>query len=131
MARRSAVDLATRRRAAPRPAAPEPPEGMSLPEQRLWRAITGAKPAGWFDAGAVPVLAEYVRAACSCDRLASEIQKAPALRLGSLMAARDKESRRLAALGSKLRVLPVSRYRPDHAAHNRPPVGDRRPWEAP
>jgi hypothetical protein len=131
--RRSAEDLATRRVPRPDPKPPAPPPGMALPAQRLWKSIAGSKPAGWFDAGALPVLAEYVRAAVVCDRLSEQIAVGladgePIVALRPLLNLRDKESRRLGALGSKLRLLPVSRYRPDGAAADRTPAGARRPW---
>jgi hypothetical protein len=134
MPRRSADDLATRRARRPDPKPPAPPAGLTLPAQRLWKAIVAAKPAGWFDAGALPTLAEYVRAAASCDVLAAQIDVAlaadqPISELKRLLDLRDKESRRLGALGSKLRVLPVSRYRPDSSAARKPGAGALRPWQ--
>jgi hypothetical protein len=73
-----------------------------------------------------------VRAAATCDVLDGQISAAlaagePIVGMKGLLDLRDRESRRLGALGSKLRLLPVSRYRPDHAPR-RPPVGDSRPW---
>jgi hypothetical protein len=136
MARRSSNDLATRRAPRPDPKPPAPPPGLPLPAQRLWKAIVGAKPAGWFDDAALPTLAEYCRAAVACDRLAEAIEAelaagGPIGGLKPLLDIRDKESRRLGALGSKLRLLPVSRYRPDSAAANRPAAGAPRPWHKP
>jgi hypothetical protein len=135
MARRSADDLATRRPPRPDPKPLQPPPGLPLPAQKLWRGIVGTKPSGWFDEAAAAVLAEYVRAAVACDRLAEAIEAelaagGPIGGLKQLLDLRDKESRRLGALGSKLRLLPVSRYRPDSAAGGRPPAGAPRPWGA-
>jgi hypothetical protein len=133
MARRSADDLATRRAPRPEPKPMAPPPGLPLPAQRLWKAIIASKPAGWFDAAAAPTLAEYVRAAATCEVLAGQLnaalaQDTPIIELKPLLDLRDKESRRLGALGSKLRLLPVSRYRPDSARANRPTAGAPRPW---
>jgi hypothetical protein len=135
MPRRSANDITTRRARRPDPKPLQPPPGLPLPAQKLWRGIVGTKPAGWFDNAAAAVLAEYVRAAASCDVLDGQInaelaEGRPIVALKQLLDLRDKESRRLGALGSKLRLLPVSRYRPDSAAGGRPPAGAPRPWGA-
>jgi len=94
----------------------------------LWREIVGAKPAGWFDVSSLPVLSEYIRAVVACDRLAGLLHEADEKSMKRLLDLRDKESRRLGALGSKLRLLPVSRYRSDSAAAERPAAGAPRPW---
>jgi hypothetical protein len=133
MPRRSVTDLATQRAPGRKPVPPPPPPGLPLPARKLWKQIVDCKPADWFDAAALPTLAEYCRAAAMCDVLDGQINTAladggPIADMKAALDMRDKESRRLGALGSKLRLLPVSRYRPDSAAARRPPAGAPRPW---
>jgi hypothetical protein len=132
MPRRSADDLTTRR-PAPKPAAPIAPAGLNLPERRLWDAVVAAKPAGWFDAGTLPLLRGYVQAAALCDVLAAKLTPLPEdmTELRRLLDMRDRESRRAAMLATKLRLTQQSRYRPETAARRAdgPPAGAPRPWQ--
>jgi len=85
----------------------------------LWRATVATKPIDWFAADSAPLLAEYVRAVAMCNALAGRIDAslsgddAGATKL--LLDMRDKESRRVASLATKLRLTNQSRYTPQAA----------------
>jgi hypothetical protein len=94
----------------------DPPETLSAEEAELWRAVVNTKPVDWFQADSAPLLVEYCRAKIMCDRLADMLAEATEKNLKSLIDMRDKESRRLATLGCKLRLTQQSRYTPGSAS---------------
>jgi hypothetical protein len=53
---------------------PAPPTGLTARERRQWNEITGALRPDWFEAENLPLLAEYVRTAELCTRLARELR---------------------------------------------------------
>jgi hypothetical protein len=55
-------------------ARPAPPAGLTARERRQWDEITGAPRPDWFEAENLPLLAEYVRTAELCTRLARELR---------------------------------------------------------
>lgn len=106
----------------------EAPASLSPAELELWEGIVESKPANWFDAAAAPVLAEYVRAAAVCDRLAALIGAEGGIEMKALLDLRDREARRAASLATKLRLLPQSRFTPGAASTAAgKPMGPR-PW---
>jgi hypothetical protein len=131
MARRSAAAESTRVIGAIGHRLP-PPRGLSKAERDLWTAITDSKPADWFGADSAPVLREYVRAAVVCDRLADLVEQAFKGEGDEIKAAldlRDKESRRLMSLGTKLRLTIQSRHSPRTAETANRRAAGRRPWQ--
>ena len=53
---------------------PAPPVGLTARERRQWNEITAALRPDWFEAENLPLLAEYVRTASQCTRLARELR---------------------------------------------------------
>ena len=94
----------------------DPPGGMPEAEASLWRDIVSSKPVDWFQSDSAPLLTEYVRAKVMCDRLSEMLVTLNPETMKSLLDMRDKESRRLATLGCKLRLTQQSRYTPQAAA---------------
>ena len=133
MARKSAAALAIVSN-APTPESGVP-DGLSDAEAALWAQIVESKPAGWFDAGSAAVLKEYVRAVVACDRLQVLFAAAPdevdgVNLLDRLLAMRDRESRRVANLATKLRLTQQSRYTPQAAATANKRASGKRPWQS-
>jgi hypothetical protein len=93
----------------------DPPENFPLAESEIWRAGVATKPVDWFEADSTPLLAEYCRAKVMCDRLAARIDLASDEELKDLLVMRDREAKRLAVLGVKLRLTQQSRYTPKSA----------------
>lgn len=113
--------------------APVPAE-LTPAEARIWRDAVESKPAEWFGADSWPVLKEYVRAAVMCDTLAVVATDAAQSKDGDLikavLATRDRESRRMADLATKLRLTQQSRYTPQAAATADKRASGKRPWQS-
>jgi len=114
---------------------PEPPADIPALQQEFWRAIVASKPADWFDAGSLPLLRALVGHIATLEQI--EIQFAAPLNLSEdglsildkLSRLRDRESRALASLSTKLRLTIQSRYTPQSAATAARGGGTRKPWE--
>ena len=98
----------------------EPPEGLTDEQAEVWRTVVGARSADFFSADAAPLLEEYCRVVVMCRLLAVQIEAGiaggEADELKALLDMRDKESRRMASLATKLRITNQSRYTPGAAA---------------
>jgi hypothetical protein len=132
MARKSTAALSVVR-GAPTDTWMPPPPDLTATEQELWNRVVRSKPADWFSDDSAPLLAEYVRSAVACDRLAAWVEMAfndgDADSLKAALDMRDKESRRTANLATKLRLTQQSRYTPQAAATANRSVTGRRPWQ--
>jgi hypothetical protein len=108
------------------------PADLPKAEQALWRAITETKPADWFGADSALLLREYVRVAVMCDALDARVKVAldgtDMKALKGWLGLRDREARRLALLGTKLRLTPQSKYTPKSAATAERRASGPRPW---
>ena len=120
------------------------PDGLLDEELALWQAVVDSKPADWFGEDSAPLLVEYVRAKVMCDLLDLQVKAAlnggadyevehlvakDGLHLKALLNMRDKESKRLLSIGTKLRLTQQSRYTPKAAATAAAKVGSQaRPW---
>ena len=86
----------------------------------MWRETVGARSADYFGEDAAPLLEEYCRVVVMCRLLAVQIEAAisggESGELKALLDMRDKESRRLTSIATKLRITNQSRYTPDKAA---------------
>jgi hypothetical protein len=89
---------------------PMAPSGMAKDEVSLWDEIITAFPQDWFRTSDKPLLIELVRAYAMSNKLAKRIDKCRDVSdLKTLLQLRDVESRRAAALATKLRIPPQSR----------------------
>ena len=130
MSRKSTASLSVVAIGAPvRLAAP----GDLTPEQAArWLAVVQSKPVDWFGPDSAPLLKEYVRAEAMCDLLALQIEAEIAGgepgNLKALLDMRDKESKRLTSVATKLRLTQQSRYTPQAASTADKKAGSARPW---
>jgi hypothetical protein len=87
-------------------ARPAPPPGLTPRERRQWREIVGALRPDWFEAENLPLLAEYVRTAELCTRLARELRKIDVLDRNFALLSRRKlmAVNMLLRLATKLRL---------------------------
>ena len=113
-----------------------PPCDLTVSEAELWGAVVESKPADWFQADSAPLLKEYVRAVVMSDRLSLLVEAALAgdtgkdgLGLKDALRLRDMESKRVASLGTKLRLTQQSRYTPKASATADRAAGGARPWQ--
>ena len=111
----------------------EPPEGLTDEQARVWRETVGARSADYFGEDSVPMLEEYCRVVCMCRLLAVQVEATIAGgevgELKALLDMRDKESRRLASLATKLRLTNQSRYTPKAAATAAKRGGGGKVWQ--
>jgi hypothetical protein len=113
----------------------DPPDDLTATEAELWRAVVSEKPVDWFGSDNAPLLKEYVRAVAMCDLLSAQIAAALAGgetgEIKALLNMRDKESKRVASIATKLRLTQQSRYTPKSAdTANRNAGSARKPWLA-
>lgn len=114
----------------------QPPSDLTAEELALWTAVTESKPVEWFGEDSAPLLTEYVRAKVACDMLDVHVKVAmasvgdpeTAKSVKDLLDMRDKESKRLLSIGTKLRLTQQSRYTPQAAATATKKAGGERPW---
>lgn len=110
-----------------------PPDDLTPDQAARWRAVVDSKPVEWFGPDSAPLLKEYVRAEAMCDLLAVQIEAAMAGgepgEIKALLDMRDKESKRLTSLATKLRMTQQSRYTPQAAATANKKAGNARPWQ--
>lgn len=130
MARKSAAALAVVPGSGIDSRLPPPPD-LSEPEAVLWSQVVDSKPADWFDVDTAPVLKEYVRAAATCDLLDARVKQA--LSKGDdpkgLLDMRDKESRRMVSMATKMRLTQQSQYSHRAASTANRRASGKRPWE--
>lgn len=100
-----------------------PPAELTAEQACVWRETVEARSADYFGQDAVPLLEEYCRVVVMCRLLALQIEtviagsggEETAGLLKSFLDMRDKESRRMASLATKLRLTNQSRYTPQAA----------------
>lgn len=109
----------------------EPPAGLSSQESELFRSIVAAKPADWWTEDNAPLLIEYVRGVAMVNKLAKMIELAEDIgELKTLLDMRDKESRRITSLATKMRLAQQSTYTDKSAGTAKGRGGARKLWEA-
>ena len=135
MARQSTASLSVVRASPDSRLAPA--AGLDEQEIELWRDVVNTKPADWFADDSAPLLKEYVRAAVMCDRLDLQIKAAMAggdeVETAAVMKGyldmRDKESKRVLSIATKLRLTQQSRYTPQAASTANKKASGARPWQ--
>lgn len=116
------------------PARLTPSNDLPEAQRALWLAIVESKPVEWFGEDSAPLLKEYVRAVTMCDLLEAQVQAAIAggdsTEVKGYLDMRDKESRRVASLATKLRLTQQSRYTPQAASTANKRIGaGAKPWQ--
>lgn len=110
-----------------------PPEGLTEEQAQVWRTVVESRSADFFSEDAAPLLEEYCRVVVMCRLLAVEIEAGiaggDAGALKALLDMRDKESRRMASLATKLRLTNQSRYTPQSAATASKKGGGGKVWQ--
>lgn len=111
----------------------QPPAGLTEEQAQVWRETVNARSADFFGPDQVPLLEEYCRAVVTCRLLGAQVEAAFAggdpAELKAVLDMRDKESRRLASLATKLRLTNQSRYTPQSAATAAKKGGGGKVWQ--
>lgn len=102
---------------------PSTPRGLSRRQRTLWRTIAASKPAEWWDGGSLPLLAQLVAHLETLEALRDQFALLGDLadprtlaRLDQLSRVRDRESKAMSSLATKLRLTVQARYMPVTAA---------------
>jgi hypothetical protein len=113
---------------------PGPPKELTTRQAKLWRAIVDTSPAGHFREGDA-LLTAFCRHSDAANQLAKLIDGLEAKsddlkQLGRLLAMRERESRMLSMLATKMRLTQQSRMHPRSAgrAFDNTTAGVK-PWE--
>ena len=111
----------------------QPPEGLTEEQAEVWRSVVGARSADFFSADQAPLLEEYCRVVVMCRLLAAQVEAAiaggDAGELKAVLDMRDKESRRMTSIATKLRLTNQSRYTPQAAATAAKKGGGGKVWQ--
>lgn len=115
----------------------EPPDALTSEQAQVWREVVNARSSDYFGADSVPLLEEYCRVVVMCRMLAVQIEAAiagsgdpeTAGMLKHFLDMRDKESRRMTSLATKLRLTNQSRYTPQAAATAAKKGGGGKVWQ--
>lgn len=103
----------------------EPPEGLSESEKRIFRDIVATKPSDYFSNETVGLLVNMVRGLDAADKISSILNSTTVEKviadegtagLARLLAMREKQSRLVVSIATRLRLTPQSRYSPVVAA---------------
>ena len=113
---------------------PEPPSDLPESGAALWKRIVSELPPDRFRFADLPLLEGYVRAVLLTDQAQEQLDAEGLIvetRLGPrahpMLAVLDSATKRAAMLGTKLRLHPSSRMRPESASLQK--TNGPRPWE--
>lgn len=113
---------------------PEPPKGMGAAEATVWRTMVSAMPDHWFSAASQPVLRALCSHVVTSDALAQQVSEALEAddwaAVDRLTKIQERESKAVADLSSKLRLLPKSKWSQEKASTLEALNPTTRPWEA-
>lgn len=115
----------------------EAPADLTAEQAEVWRGIVNSHPADWFNPGSAPVLVALCRHVVAARRVAGWLARIEDDKAGFLeerwlrfLARQEAESKAVAALATRLRLTPQSRYTPHGAAAGGRRSGTgRKPWE--
>jgi hypothetical protein len=140
--RRSAADISTPRVVVNvKDHRPPAPDNLTEEQRAEWEAITRRLPGDFFPRECHPLLVAYVQHVSTLRLLSAEVDKFKVEWLSEgvgltsydkLLAMRERESRALSSLATRLRLSPQSRYHQRTAANAAAKPGfvrGRAPWE--
>lgn len=115
------------------------PADLSAEEAEVWSRVAATKPGDWWDAGSLPLLAQYSRAAVQAELVADLVRRTgEAMLTDPDELARYKELRKIqaalsgemAGLATKMRLTQQSRYNAKNSdtAARRGGTGGNKPW---
>jgi hypothetical protein len=132
--RKSAAELATVTALPIRLLAP--PADLSVDESEVWARVVATKPGDWWNAGSVPLLAQFCRATVQAEMIADLVrQTASSMLSDPSQLGTYKELRKIQGalsgeintLARAMRLTQQSQYRADKATKPGAPNG-RKPW---
>ena len=117
----------------------EPPADLTAEEAAVWARTTATKPGDWWDAGSLPLLAQYCRAVAQSDVVADLVNRTSQAmledpdelgRYKELRKIQNALSAEISSLATKMRLTQQSRYNAKNSdtAARRGGSGQRKPW---
>jgi hypothetical protein len=134
--RKSAAELATVTALPIRLLAP--PADLSADEANVWARVAATKPGDWWDAGSVPLLAQYCRATVQAELVAGLVASVgKAMLTDPDELGRYKELRKIqaaltgeiATLARSMRLTQQSRYNAKNSDTASRKATGRKPWQ--
>jgi hypothetical protein len=110
----------------------KPPHDLTDEEVEIWAAVINNEPADWFSPSTAPALAQYCRHCVAARRVAELIERSTGDRemliddYNKLLIMQDRESKAIANLGTKMRILQQSTT--NHRGNKRQSIS-LKPWE--
>ena len=92
--------------AFPQDGRPVPPVYLSAAEAETWRAVVGARKAGYFGPEVFPLLDAYCATALACDHIAARLRAEEGID-HALLELYDRMTRSLSDLANALGLLPA------------------------
>ena len=123
---------------------PPAPKCLTVQEAQTWREIVESIPGGWISRAQEPLLAAYCRHVFAADRLSTMVDnwkpdlndRTSLQRFDKLLAMRERETKALSSLATRMRLTQQSQMhartaaRAMSAAHGGSKLWERRPpWE--
>lgn len=116
----------------------QPPADLSVEEAEVWSRVAATKPGDWFDAGSIPLLAQYCRATVQAELIADLVrQTASSMLSDPSQLGTYKELRKIQgalsgemnSLARAMRLTQQARYRADKAETEGRKANGRKPWQ--
>lgn len=116
----------------------EPPADLSTEEAAVWARVVATKPGDWFDAGSIPLLAQYCRATVQAEMVAEQVRQCGAAlltdpdQLGTYKDLRKIQAAltaEIVGLARSMRLSQQARYRADKADTASRRGAGRKPWQ--
>lgn len=90
---------------------PEPPAELTDEQAGVWLSIVNSLPADWIDPPSLPALGQYCRHVVAANKVARMIDDMESgqfdvMDYDRLMRMQERESKTIAAIGTKLRLFP-------------------------
>lgn len=117
----------------------EPPAELSEFQAEVWRQVVGSKPAEWFGGDTERLLIAYCRHASTAAILDQQVDafnpewmadEAGLRRYKTLTEMRERETRAMVSLATKMRLTQQSRYKSETAERMNAREKEVHPWQS-
>ncbi len=114
-----------------------PPADLSVEETEVWSRVAATKPGDWWDAGSVPLLAQFCRATVQAEMVADLVRQCGSAmltdpgQLGTYKELRKIQgalSGEITTLARSMRLTQQAKYRADKAEPESRKANGRKPW---
>lgn len=130
--RASAASLEIQARPVETVARQQAPHELNDEETEVWFAVVNSRPADWFSADTVPLLAQYCREVVQARRVAELIEKAtsdPELSIKDYDRLLKMQARQSATIRSLATTMRISQQATTNHRGNKKITQARKPWE--